>query len=590
MSALLLAQTGDAGFDTPDIAWGALSPFLALVGGAIVLLVVGGLMPRKAQPLPAVYGILAALAGGAAAVLAIVDLATDESIPGASILLLAVFALVLVGVGLLPGRHRALSWPAMATVGISLVTIHQAALLWRELPEEGARSAVRGAYAVDGFSLFLIVVIAVGVVIAALLTDGYLRREALDGPEAYILYVISAAGGVIMASAGDLIVLFLGLEILSIAAYVLAGLHRRRLRSGEAALKYFVLGGFSSAFFLYGIALVYGATGSTSMIKVADFLAANRLTDEGLLVAGIGLMLVGFGFKVAAVPFHLWTPDVYQGSPSPVVSFMATAVKAAGFAGMLRVLVVCFQTHQLDWQPIVYALAGASLVVGAVLAVVQTDVKRMMAYSSINHAGFMLIAVATGTADGVAAVLFYLAAYTVMVGGTFAVITVLGRRGDSHHSLDDYAGLSRREPLLALALTVFLLAQAGTPLTAGFLAKFYAIEAVVADGWFWVGLVAMLSAVVSAFLYLRIVLSMYAGSDDDAASESDSTDAAPVRRVRVPVAAGLAIVLSLAATVGLGLVPDPLTHTARDATPDLVADLSSTSDGGSSDGTATGGP
>lgn len=526
MSALVLAQAEAGSLDTPDIVWSALSPFLVMVGGAVLLLVLGGLLPRKQR----------------------------------------------------------IAWGALATVAIALGTIVAAVLLWRDLPDSGPRSLVAGAYAVDGFSLFLIVVIAVGVIIAALLTDGYMRREELDGPEAYILYVVSAAGGIIMASAGDLIVLFLGLEILSIAAYVLAGLHRRRLRSGEAALKYFVLGGFSSAFFLYGIALVYGATGSTNMAKIADFLATNRLTDEGLLLAGIGLMLVGFGFKVAAAPFHLWTPDVYQGSPSPVVSFMATAVKAAGFAGMLRVLVVCFETHRLDWQPIVYALAVASLVVGAVLAVVQTDVKRMMAYSSINHAGFMLIAVATGSLDGVSAVLFYLAAYTVMVGGTFGVITVLGRRGDARHSLDDYAGLARREPLLAFSLTVFLLAQAGTPLTAGFLAKFYVIEAVVEAGSFWLGLVAMLTAVVSAFLYLRIVLSMYAGATDDDASDAPAAPAsadAPVRRIRVPLMATIAITLALLTTVGLGVVPGPLTQTSRDAIPDLLAEVP---DGSATDG------
>jgi NADH-quinone oxidoreductase subunit N len=523
MSALLLAQAEAGSLDTPDIVWSALSPFLVMVGGAIAMLILGGLLPRKQR----------------------------------------------------------VAWGALTTIAIALGTIVAAVLLWQDLPDSGPRSVVAGAYAVDGFSLFLTVVIAVGVIIAALLTDGYMRRESLDGPEAYILYIVSGAGGIIMASAGDLIVLFLGLEILSIAAYVLAGLHRRRLRSGEAALKYFVLGGFSSAIFLYGIALVYGATGSTNLAKLADFLSENRLTDEGLLLAGIGMLLVGFGFKVAAAPFHLWTPDVYQGSPSPVVSFMATAVKAAGFAGMLRVLVVAFETHRLDWQPIVYALAVASLVVGAVLAVVQTDVKRMMAYSSINHAGFMLIAVATGTLQGVSAVLFYLAAYTVMVGGTFGVITVLGRRGDARHSLDDYAGLARREPLLAFSLTVFLLAQAGTPLTSGFLAKFYAIEAVVEAESFWLGLVAMLTAVVSAFLYLRIILSMYAGAED---SDSElASDAAPARRIQVPVMAKLAIGLALIATVGIGVAPDPLSRTARDARPALIAQVpegSASSSGG----------
>jgi NADH-quinone oxidoreductase subunit N len=501
--------------ETPGISWAALSPFLVLVIGATLLLGVGGLLPRRTK----------------------------------------------------------VGWAAIWTVLVALGGIVAAVLLWRDLPESGTRSVVKGAYAVDGFSLFLIVVICVGVVIAALLTDGYLRREDLEGPEAYILYLVSAAGGVIMASAVDLIVLFLGLEILSIAAYVLAGVHRRRMRSGEAALKYFVLGGFSSALFLYGIALVYGATGSTNMVTIADFLAGNRLTDEGLLLAGVGLMLVGFGFKVAAAPFHAWTPDVYQGAPSPVTAFMASAVKAAGFAGLLRVVVVTFASHRLDWQPILYALAVASLVVGAVMAVVQTDVKRMMAYSSINHAGFMLVAVAAGTLDGVTATLFYLATYTILVGGTFGVITVLGRRGDGHHALDDYAGLGRREPLLALALTVFLLAQAGTPLTSGFLAKFYAVSAIVDAGSFWLGLVAMLTAVVSAFLYLRIILAMYGGPDDEAEAPDP---AVPVRRIRVPLAAKATIALAVVATIGIGLVPDPLTKTARDATPDLVPDSSGT--------------
>ena len=525
MSSLSLLAQVDT-IDTPGIAWGALSPFLVMVGGATLILAVGGLLPRRSR----------------------------------------------------------IGWPALATVATALGVIVAAVVLWRDLPDTGPRTVVAGAYAIDGFSLFLIVVIAVAVIVAALLTDGYLRREDLEGPEPYILYLVSAAGGVIMASATDLIVLFLGLEVLSIAAYVLAGLHRRRIRSGEAAIKYFVLGGFSSAFFLYGIALVYGATGTTNMVGISSFLASNRLTDEGLLLAGIGLMLVGFGFKVAAAPFHTWTPDVYQGSPTPVVSFMASAIKAAGFAGLLRVIVVTFSTHRLDWQPILYALAAASLLLGAVLAVVQTDVKRMMAYSSINHAGFMLIAVAAGTIEGVTATLFYLATYTILVAGTFGVITVLGRRGDGHHSLEEYSGLGRREPLLALALTVFLLAQAGTPLTSGFLAKFYAVTAVVDAGSFWLGLVAMLSAVISAFLYLRIVLTMYAGAGDEDAEEP----AGPIRRLPVPWATKAVIALALVATVAIGIVPDPLTKTARDATPTLVVDPSTV--GQAADPTAPGGP
>lgn len=554
--------------DTPEIVWGPLAPLLAVVGGILIMLVAGGLLPRRQRPLPVLYGIAAVVCAVPGLAIWVADLVGDVSVPLSLPTAGIAAAVVLVVLGILPGPERSLSWGAMGAILTAIATIGTAAHLWQHLPITGPRTAVAGAYSVDGFSLFLIVVIALGVVIAALLTDGYMQREDLDGAEAYILYLVSAAGGVIMVSANDLIVLFLGLEILSIAAYVLAGLHRRRLRSGEAALKYFVLGGFSSAFFLYGVALIYGATGSTSLAAINDFLAENRLTDEGLLLAGIGLLLVGFGFKVAAAPFHAWAPDVYQGSPTPVVSFMASAVKAAGFAGLLRVVVVAFDTHRLDWQPIVYGLAIASLVVGAVLAVVQTDVKRMMAYSSINHAGFMLIAVATGTLDGVAAVLFYLATYTILVGGTFGVITVLGRRGDGHHALDDYAGLSRREPLLAGALTVFLLAQAGTPLTSGFLAKFYALNAVVDAGSSWLALVAMLTAVVSAFLYLRIVLSMYAGADDEADEPAEA--AVPARRIQVPVATAVTIGLAVLATIGIGIVPDPLTRTARDAQPAIV--------------------
>jgi len=506
---LLLAQSAaTTRIDTPSVVWSALVPLLILIAGAVVLLVLAALVPKRTK-----FG-----------------------------------------------------WHALATVAIAIAAIVAVIPLWNRVRNDGAMSIASGAIGVDGFSLFLTVVICAAVIIAALLSDGYLRRESIEGPEAYVLLLLSGSGGVIMASANDLIVMFLGLEILSIAVYVLAGMHLRRLRSGEAAIKYFVLGAFSSAFFLYGIALVYGATGTTNMVKIADFLANTTLTDDALLVAGLGLLLVGFGFKVAAVPFHSWTPDVYQGSPSPIVSYMASGVKAAAFAGLMRVFVVTFGGYRLDWQPIVYWLAVLSLIVGAVLAVVQTDVKRMLAYSSINHAGFILVGVQAASAAGVSAALFYLAAYTFMVGGAFGVVTIVGRRGDGHHSLSDYQGLSRREPLLALAFALFLLAQAGVPLTSGFLSKFYVIDAAVEARSFWLALVAMLSAVISAYLYLRIVLAMYTGPDDEEA-EPEPRPA----RLRVPAAAAIALIVAVVATVGIGLVPDPLTKTARDATPELVA-------------------
>src|SRR5205823_5152026 len=253
------------------------------------------------------------------------------------------------------------------------------------------------------------------------------RREDLEGPEYYVLMLFSASGGMLMASANDLIVVFLGLEILSISLYTLAGWHQRRAGSQEAAIKYFVLGAFSSAFFLYGIALIYGSTGSTNLGDIAEFLRANTVTN-GLLLAGFGLLLVGLGFKVAAVPFHMWTPDVYQGSPTPVTAFMAAAAKAAGFAALLRVFVSTFGANRLDWQPIVWILAVLSLLVGSVLAVVQTDVKRMLAYSSISHAGYILVGLQAASDRGIAGSLFYVLAYTFMVIGSFGVVTLVGRR------------------------------------------------------------------------------------------------------------------------------------------------------------------
>jgi len=513
MSVASLLAAADT-VPAPDVEWSALSPFLVVVVGACLLLPIAGLLPRRTR----------------------------------------------------------VAWSALFTIAVTLGAIGASAWVWHDLSRVGPteRTTVAGAYAVDKFSLFLIVVICVGVILATLLTEGYLRREDLPGAEAYLLYLASASGAIIMVTAADLIVLFIGLEVLSIAAYVLAGLHRRRLRSGEAALKYFVLGGFSSAFFLYGVALIYGATGTTNLVGIAEYLATHRLLDEGLLLAGIGLLIVGFAFKVGGVPFHVWTPDVYQGSPSPVVAFMASVVKAAAFAGMLRVVVVALSTHRLDWQPILYAIAVLSMIVGAVLAVVQSDVKRMLAYSSINHAGFMLAAVSTGADEGIAAVLFYLAAYTVLIGGTFGIVTLFGRRGDGHHDIDDYRGLARREPFLALALTIFLLAQAGTPLTAGFLAKFYVIQAVVDAGSWWLGLVAMLAATISAFLYLRIVLTMYAGVTDADVEVAEPT-AEPVRRIHVPLGAKVAIAAALVLTIAIGVVPDPLTHASRTARPELVA-------------------
>jgi NADH-quinone oxidoreductase subunit N len=465
-------------------------------------------------------------------------------------------ALVLLTWTSLTRRRRAGIYPFVAILSAA-VSLGGAWDLWDRIRDHGPMRAIGDAVVVDGFAVFFMVVIAIAVVLGSLVGDAYLRREDLQGPEFHVLLLLSASGGMLMAEANDLIVLFLGLEILSIALYVLAGFHGRRVESREAAMKYFILGAFSSALFLYGIALVYGATGSTNLPNIATFLAGNVIANNGVMLAGMVLLLVGLGFKVAAVPFHTWTPDVYQGSPSPVTGFMAAAAKAAGFAGLLRVFFSTFATLKLDWQPIIAVLAVATLLVGSVLAVVQSDIKRMLAYSSISHAGYILVGLQAASARGVAGALFYLLAYTFMVVGSFAIVTVVGRRGDAKHDLDDYRGLASNRPALALAFTVLLMAQAGIPFTTGFLAKFYVIAAAVDSGSYALAIIAMLSAVIAAFFYLRVIITMYSPVAEDA-------EAPP--RLAVPATVGTALAVAVAFTIVAGLLPGPVIDFARHAT------------------------
>jgi len=504
---------------------------------------------------------------------------------GSAVVLLAVSSLI---------RPR---WPkglyAAWTVVTGLVALAWTWHLWGQVVGHdhpgslGPVSAVGGSLAIDGFGLFITITILSAVIIGALIAESYLPGEGLDGPEYYVLAMLSAAGGILMAEANDLIVLFLGLEILSLSLYVLTAYHRRRAQSGEAGMKYFILGAFSSAFFLYGVALVYGATGTTSLPGIATFLATHVLASNGILLAGMALLLVGLGFKVAAVPFHVWTPDVYQGAPTPATAFMAAAAKAAGFAGLLRVFLSALSTQSVNWRPLVWILAALSLVVGSVLAVVQSDVKRILAYSSVAHAGYVLLgleaATATGSisSNGLAGAAFYLLAYTFMVAGSFAVVTAVGGRGDSRHGLDAYRGLAMDQPALALAFTVLLIAQAGIPFTTGFIAKFNVISDVVSHGHaadYVLGVLAMLAAVVATYFYLRIILAMFTPPPGLAADApggvtgggetgggGPATLAATGTRVVVPVTLGLAIAGSVAFTVVFGIVPGPMINLAQKA-------------------------
>ena len=459
------------------VAYRSILPVLILTIGALLLLALSAVLPKRSWP--GLYPLLTAVIGGASAI------------------------------------ASAWQWSDLGTanghVSHAAVTIGQQVLY-------------------DRFSVFFMLMISIAVVLGSLIADSYLRREGLDGVEGYVLMLMSGVGAMLMCESAGLIMLFLGLEIMSIALYVMAAYHRRRTQSGEAGFKYFILGSFSSAIFLYGVALVYGATGSTQFGEIATYLARDTLTHGGVLLAGMALLIVGLGFKVAAVPFHFWTPDVYQGSPTPFTGYMASVAKAAGFAGLIRVLFEALPTQAANWRPIIWVIAVLTLLVGSVMAIAQRDLKRMLAYSSISQAGYVLVGIQAGTSYGTAGVLFYLFTYTFIVAGTFAVVQVIQGDGEARNDLGAVRGLARRQPYLAAAMLVLLLAQAGVPLTSGFLAKLYVIQASVQQGQYVLAVIAMVSAAIAAFFYLRVALLMYSrtpGPSSDTAGSQAVAGGAP---------------------------------------------------------------
>lgn len=516
-----------------------------------------------------------------ASVLPLLGAATHLTLPRISylsilpVLILLGGAAGMLGVSAVSSRRLPTSINTAMAVLTALAALGASLAQWVDVRNHGPHVAIAGAVVQDGFSALVSVLVTSAVALSALVSDSWLRQEDMAGPELQVLMMVSAAGAVVMGEANDLVVVFLGLEILSIALYVLAAFNARREQSGEAGLKYFVLGAFSSAIFVYGIALVYGATGTTDLPQITDYLARNVLLHDGLLLAGVALLLVGFAFKVAAVPFHLWTPDVYQGAPSPVTGFMAAVAKAGGFAALLRVFISSFGILRTDWQPALWVIAAITLLLGAVVAVVQRDIKRMLAYSSINHAGFILLGVQAATTRGVEASLYYLFTYSFMVIGAFAVVTLVGGPGDDAHDLERYRGLSRRAPWLAISLTVLLLAQAGIPFTTGFLAKLEVISAAVGAGSTALAVVAMISAAIAAFFYLRVVLLMYSapggepvpgamsGTGGDVLVPAGAGGVANAVIVAVPATSAVAISLCVGVTVLFGLWPAPLTGFAQ---------------------------
>lgn len=397
---------------------------------------------------------------------------------------------------------------------------------------------------VDPFSIFFHVVV-IGVTIVVILSSyEYMEVQQIRAGEYYGLILFGAVGMALMSSAVELVLIFIALEISSIATYVLAGFRRRAAISSEASVKYFLLGSFATAFFLYGVAMMFGATGSTSIATIGASLAPFNGSGEPLLVyLGVALMFVGLGFKVAAAPFHIWTPDVYEGAPSPVVAFMSTAPKAAVFAVLLRIM---FQAQAPGRVWLMWVAAALSMSIGNIAALVQDNVKRLLAYSSIAHAGYVLVAFASLPTNGIPAVMFYTASYAAMNLGAFAVVGHFAGKGERYVTLEDYSGLGRRSPLLASVLTMFLLSLIGIPITGGFFAKFYVFSAAMQGPHPLIGLtiIGVVNSAIAAYYYLRIIVFMYM---------REARDEAPVPRVGPGL--GLALTLSLAATIYLGVAP-----------------------------------
>ena len=404
-----------------------------------------------------------------------------------------------------------------------------------------------GVVVADNFGLFVTGVLIVIGLLSLTLSAPTIDRERLPRGEYYALLLFALAGMMLMATASDLLVIFLALEVLSIAVYVLTGIRRDSPIATEAAFKYFLLGAFSSAFFLYGIAFTFGLTGSTRLDRIGSVIAAQAIAPTPMLMLALGLLLVGFAFKVSAVPFHMWTPDAYEGAPPAVTGFMSTGVKAAAFAAFVRVFLSAFDPLRASWAAVLWPVAAATMIVGTVVGVAQTNVKRMLAYSSIAHGGYLLLALVSGNDIGKGAVLFYLLTYAITNLGAFGVIGLLedtdaGRPNDK---VTDYAGLWNDHPALAALMTIFMLSLGGFPPMAGFIAKWYVFSAAVKAGYTWLAIIGVLTSVVSVFFYLRIVVMMYM-------TPSGETIA---RFPPVPKLAGAALVVSALLIVYLGILP-----------------------------------
>ncbi|OGW21385.1 MAG: NADH-quinone oxidoreductase subunit N [Nitrospinae bacterium RIFCSPLOWO2_12_FULL_47_7] len=420
----------------------------------------------------------------------------------APVIVLSVFAMGVLILDLFIGRDKTLL-VYVSLMGLIMTVVSSFAK--GSLPSY----SFQGSYVVDNFSIFFIFIFAISSALAIMLSANYNRQENVRFGEYYSLILFCTVGMIILASSTDLIMIFLGIEIVSICLYILAGIRRDNTKSNEAALKYFLLGAFATGFLLYGMALLYGATGTTKLAKIALALSADQINSKPLMLMGMILLIVGLGFKIASVPFHMWAPDVYQGAPTPITAFMAVGPKAAVFASFYRIFVYAMPQLAPSWQLTLSILSVLSMFFGNLGAIFQTNIKRLLAYSSISHAGYILIALIAKNSLGSSSLLFYLLAYVFTTFGAFAIVIILGRKGNENLEISDYSGLAYKHPLLALSMTIFLLSLGGVPPMAGFIGKFYIFSAAIKEGHIPLVVIAVLNTVVSFYYYLKVIVYMY---------------------------------------------------------------------------------
>jgi NADH-quinone oxidoreductase subunit N len=462
----------------------------------------------------------------------------------APVLVLTVFAAGVLILDLFAGKNKTLL-AFVSLVGLLMTAI--SAFSKVGLPAH----SFNDSYIVDHLSVFFILIFTVSSALAILLSIEYNNREGIKAGEFYSLILFCTVGMILLASSTDLIMIFLGIEIVSICLYVLAGIRRDDVKSNEAALKYFLLGAFATGFLLYGMALMYGSTGTTNLLKITAMIKSGDIGSQPLMLMGVVLLVIGFGFKVASVPFHMWAPDVYQGAPSPVTAFMAVGPKAAAFAAFYRVFAEALPDMASTWETLLYVIAVLTMFIGNLGAIMQTNIKRLLAYSSISHVGYILMAVMAKGTLGSASLLFYMVTYALMIFGIFGLIIILGRKGDENLEIEGYSGLGFKHPVLALSMTVFLLSLGGLPPFAGFVAKFYIFSAALKEGFVFLVIIAVLNSAISLYYYLKVIVYMYMKE--------------PLGEFKITPSPITLFVVALAVigTIELGIFPDPIISLAQ---------------------------